>query len=373
MELLLLKNMLFASSVVMYAYGVFSFLTISPKGKEYYNYRVAREIFGAYMIFVATCLLGHWHFDLRQQNPLLATSLCLLYFTPGSMIFAIIFSSLIQSDYPFRKRLKEAALCTLCLVILLTVNYLFIPEGAQHIALIAAAILYIITATILIVRFYRLYRETLRKAENYYSDNINKLFKWIPITIYVTLLLAFAIYILSFITNVSIIPLFLLMGILIYTSIFISLQNHMMNIAKIKMILLTSEHENIALSSTEQLYSDTIEMKCRDSKAVKKKLDKWIENKGFTQQGLTLDDLATELNTNRTYLSSYINECYNLTFRAWITSQRIEYSKKLLQDEDLLSASIAVMIGYSPNAFIKTFTKAEGMTPTQWRSENKKK
>lgn len=372
MEQLLIRNMLFATSLMMYAYGLFSFLTLFPKGKEYYSYIVARKIFGSYMILIASCLIAHWYFDLRQHYPFLATSLSLFYFTPGSIIMSVIFSLLIKGDYPFRKRLKEAGQYALYTGIILTINYLFVPEKAQHFALIATAILFIITAIVLIVRFYRLYHQTLRRADNFYSDNISKRLKWIPVTVYIIILLVLIFTVLSIVTNISYIPLFLLMGISVYTAIFISLQNHMVNIAKMKELLITSEQSESAPDDSEQPKSETIESESRESRAVKMKLDEWIENRGFTKQGLTLDDLAQELGTNRTYISSYINSFYNLTFRGWIASMRIEYSKELLlQNEELSASMIAIKVGYSPNAFIKIFTKTEGMPPLQWRSDNR--
>ncbi len=146
----------------------------------------------------------------------------------------------------------------------------------------------------------------------------------------------------------------------------------MLNIAKIKTLLLTSDYSDAASDSAKQPKSKPIEVESRESRAVKLKLDVWIESKGFTKQGLTLDDLAMELNTNRTYLSSYINKFYNLSFRGWIASLRIEYSKELLlSGEELSSATIAAMVGYSPNGFINIFTKAEGISPVHWRKEDR--
>ncbi|MFI3315910.1 MAG: helix-turn-helix domain-containing protein [Rikenellaceae bacterium] len=374
MEQILLKNMLFAASFVMYAYGIFSFFTLSPMGKEYYNYRVARKTFGAMMIILASCLLIHWHFDLRQKNPLLASSLCLLYITPGSMLLSVIFSSLIKGEYPFEKRLKEIALCIVCLGSVLAANYIFIPQTAQHITLIVAALFFIVVAIILTVRFYKLYRITVTRADNYYSDNVGKLIQWIPITIFITILFILAIAILSIASHSSFITLYLFLGVSIFTYIFISLQNYMINIAKLKLLLLTDELSQTAIDDFAQKKSGTIEDESRESKAVRMKLDNWIKNKGFTEQALTINDLALKLNTNRTYLSSHIKTESNLSFRSWIATQRIEYSKELLLLSDESSSStIANAVGYSPNAFIKIFIKAEGMTPMQWRAINKSK
>lgn len=372
MEQLLLKNMLFASSFVMFAYGLFSFFTISPKGEEYHSYRVSRKIFGIMMFVIAACLLVHWQFDLRHENKLLASSLCLLYTTSGAMVLSVIFTSLIKGEYPFRKRLKEIAFSNICLVAVLVINYLFIPRKLQYFVLIVAAIFFVVIVFVSTLRFFRSYRETINLTDNYYSDNIGKTLQWIPTTIYSIILLVLVTAILSVVSNVSFISVDLFLGLSIITYVFLSLQNYMINTAKLKILLLDGKQVEIAEDNSEQITSEIIEVESRESKAVRLKLDKWIEGKGFAKQGLTLDDLARELNTNRTYLSSYINSFYNLTFRGWIALQRIEYSKELLlQDQELSVATVAEMVGYSQNAFIKIFAKEVGVSPMQWRKGNK--
>lgn len=326
------------------------------------------------MFLVASSLLAHWFFNLRGHDPLLASSLCLVYTTIGTMILSVIFTSLIQGEYPFRRRLMEIARFTIYLVVVLAINYLFIPQRVQYFTLIAVSLFFVVITVRLTMRFFKVYRETVNRADNYYSENVGNMLKWIPTTIYAIILLVLISAILSVASNISFISLDLFFGLSLFTYVFISLQNYMINIAKMKMLLLTSEQSNTTSDSSELPKSETIEIESRESKAVKQKLDKWIEGKGFTKHGLTLDDLALELNTNRTYISSYINTVYHLTFRGYIASQRLAYSKKLLlQSEELPSATIAVMVGYSPNAFIKIFTKAEGMPPVQWRGINKGK
>ena len=58
----------------------------------------------------------------------------------------------------------------------------------------------------------------------------------------------------------------------------------------------------------------------------------WIEEKGYLKLGLTLKELSDILKTNRTYLSSYIKLVYQLSFREWISSLRLEYAKTMLKE-----------------------------------------
>ena len=86
------------------------------------------------------------------------------------------------------------------------------------------------------------------------------------------------------------------------------------------------EVEQISMSEMKDRYAYLIES-----------LSRWIENKGFLQAELTIEDLARQLGTNRTYLSTFINSHYGVPFRQWIASLRIAESKKMLRDTDSCS------------------------------------
>ena len=95
----------------------------------------------------------------------------------------------------------------------------------------------------------------------------------------------------------------------------------------------------------------------------------WIESDGYLTLGLTLKDLAEISNTNRTYLSAYIKQTYQLSFREWIASLRLEYAKRmLLQNPELTIADIAEKSGFqSASHFIRLFKENENCSPARWR------
>ena len=124
-------------------------------------------------------------------------------------------------------------------------------------------------------------------------------------------------------------------------------------------------------SQEKIVYSNTDET--RNNSVLEVKITQWIERKGFVKQGLTIEELAVELISNRTYISSYINSTYGLSFREWIAQKRIDYSKELLREncnKELRLNKIADMVGYSSTAFNVAFTKINKMTPSKWRSIN---
>lgn len=387
MEHIIYKNILLVSFVVMYVFGLFSFLTHSPEGKEYDNYRISRRWFGVTMIVWATYLVVHWHFNLRLNNPLLASTLCMSCYFPGIMLFEATFSSLINRNYPVRQRIKKIALNALIINTILFANYLLLAPSVQKIVLWVMASGFTIEMIRLSRRFLITYRNALRRADNYYSDNTDIFIRWMPNCIYIAIVFGFAGAILSFASN-SAVSVYMLGGLFLFTYIFISYQNYMINITKLKDLIL-ADYDNpkppieesdvdratkspLSDAPEDYINKDNINEEDKEMKRIEKRLNSWVKRKGFIKKGVTIEELAVKLDTNRTYLSTFINSTYELSFREWIAMHRIEYAKELLlADDDMPSNKIAEKVGYTPNAFAIIFAKSEKMSPTQWRSTNK--
>jgi AraC-like DNA-binding protein len=107
--------------------------------------------------------------------------------------------------------------------------------------------------------------------------------------------------------------------------------------------------------------------------SIETNIAQWIAEKGFTQPGITLDRLATELYTNRNYLSSYLNDYKKQTFHHWIGELRIEEAKRLLLQYPAMNLQeIAQRTGFSHRShFTHQFTGQTGLSPKFWRQKNK--
>lgn len=94
------------------------------------------------------------------------------------------------------------------------------------------------------------------------------------------------------------------------------------------------------------------------------------QDKIFLEPKLTITMLAEKLNTNRTYLSNYINNELNVSFFEYVNRYRIKYAKQLLTSNEYTIEAISTMCGYnSLSAFRRTFTSITGTTPGQYRKE----
>lgn len=100
-------------------------------------------------------------------------------------------------------------------------------------------------------------------------------------------------------------------------------------------------------------------------------LNKWVMNGGYLGQ-VTLEELASELMTNRTYLSGYINNTYNCTFKEFIYMLRIEAAIQIMMDEPSINIEeLGNRVGIpSPTTFNRQFLKQMGVTPAVWKMSN---
>ena len=81
----------------------------------------------------------------------------------------------------------------------------------------------------------------------------------------------------------------------------------------------------------------------------------------YLQYDLKLDDVATQLGTNRTYLIYALNEGKKMTFKEYINRLRIAYAKKLLAESpDMPKSEVASLCGYNtPSSFYRNWKKYE--------------
>lgn len=96
------------------------------------------------------------------------------------------------------------------------------------------------------------------------------------------------------------------------------------------------------------------------------------QEKAYLQPGLTIDGIATQLNTNRTYITRTMKAEFNTTFSAYIGDKRVQYAQELMLSTDLKQEEISERSGFnSVDAFARTFKRIVGETPERWRKQEK--
>jgi len=109
------------------------------------------------------------------------------------------------------------------------------------------------------------------------------------------------------------------------------------------------------------------------------RLDRVLSNRSYLlQEDFSLEFLAREIGTNRTYLSRAIKYCSGDNFSGYVNSIKIAYAKELISqklydkrlgrsgfDFDLEDVAVASGFGTKRN-FVRIFKEREGVTPMQY-------
>lgn len=98
--------------------------------------------------------------------------------------------------------------------------------------------------------------------------------------------------------------------------------------------------------------------------------EKMTTKKLFLNKALTINQLATELNTNRSYLSSCINTCSGGNFNQWINNYRISYVLKRMHSTEILPKLIEEAGFVSIDSFYRNFKRCTQLTPSQYLKQH---
>ena len=134
-------------------------------------------------------------------------------------------------------------------------------------------------------------------------------------------------------------------------------------------IYVLSDSNQMDLGGSSGLTDQTFESKISDYTDL---LRKWLdEEKPYLYKEFKLTDVSRVLPLNRSYLSRVFNEGFGKNFSDVVRLYRIEYSKKLLQENASLPLSdIAERSGFSSDStYIRSFKQVHGITPSQFRNQ----
>lgn len=93
---------------------------------------------------------------------------------------------------------------------------------------------------------------------------------------------------------------------------------------------------------------------------------KWVAEKRFIEND-DFNELLTEVGTNRTYLSRYINLNMGCNYRTWINRLRLEEAGKILHEcSDIPVMEVADRVGLSKSSFYRLVQAHYHCTPQEW-------
>lgn len=369
------------SNIELCVITLFSFLGFSmtschiPDKLKGSPFAYSRKIIGVIFFIVAAYVAIFRFTNIQSIDKYYIDVLNITVINILSILFSFAFIPLLGQKINTKAALVKAPIIILSSLILLLWGGVILKESDFIFTLTIIAItMTVISCVCLIVYFYKSYYKAIEGGNNYYCDGIEVKVGWILNSVHYVI----SVWVItSIISILGDIPAWWLIIYLIYVSfvgiyIYESFSKFMLTYDIIANTPEEPKPEEIPESETIQL---SLNEEVKNQNHIKKELDKWLKAKKYCQKGVTIQTVTSNVYTNRTYLSAYINSTYKCSFKVWITGLKVEEAKRILSsDSRITMAEVADVAGFSSaTTFAHAFKQAEKMSPLKWREANSRK
>ena len=386
------------TSIIYCILGLVLIFFKPPKTDVYAPYRKSKWMLAAGMwmtsiniwIWLAT-FTGLW----TRENAWVASFDTILFYLIG-ICYTFSFGSLTDYTYISRQRCKITAIkfgVTAFIALIAMVDAL---SAYRQFLLIVALLGIIELCARHLIFFNRSYLQRNELLENYFSSDKKSQIRWLYISHWLFyILLAFGVF---SITSGAVFN-WLLQFYVVAVNVYITV--NFINFAKeyATLRLATTEEmigimdktqsnnlnhkERKVKEEDEEAEGEEVTATSRTKKPYKEdfrdilrpRIAVWMKAKAYTHEQFTLEELAARLYTNKTYLSTFIKDEYDMNFSGWVASLRIDEAKRImLKEPEKRLQEVAFECGFSSLAYFSSvFSKSEGISPSAWQREFSRK
>lgn len=372
MDFPLYKNSLCLALALMLFFAFYFLIAKAPDKPIFKNYVRSRRVISVALLVLSANYMVHLFGGLRFRSAHAAILMNLSTYYLCFFIFSIAFISLLKSSLVTVRRIVVNLLLWALYVALAVIVLLVVPERYEIIGIAVMTVwvfAYGIFRSYLIIRWYK---RAVHYFDETHSENISANIRWMYVFTWWAVCYGVSCCLFTFLPD-KYIFLWILSSVPFYIYLFCSYMDYLLFYEQVETILESSTDEELDRYSDEAHVESNVRQEDVPSynMAIEKGLKGWLAENGFTSPGLTLEDLAVSLGTNRTYLSTFINTTFGMSFREWIAGLRIEYAKKrLTADPKMTVAEVAEATGFlSQSYFIRLFTEKEGLSPAKWKKQ----
>lgn len=361
-ELTAMELVWLISAVITMILGICLLVIMMPEDSALRNYRIARIFIAlAYLALSSFVLLGLFGVNdpgegmLLEGNPL-EIAIMMIVAPFQALLYTASLITLINPRFVTMRRVLGQVVVITVFFVAVFATLSIVPGHLFRTIIYIATAIYSLQLYFYTVVFFKQYNNFRHRLDHFYSDTEKRRLLWVRKVYFLVLLVGVG----SAISDIAGSQIGYIAFIIFYTVIYILLV--------VKYINYIHQFQFVTLVISKPTQDDDVNLQ-NDSGNISTMLHEWIALKGFIQQDITLESLSTELHTNQTYLSRYINSEYGQNFKTWINSMRIAEAQRLIVEEvDIPIALIAEKSGIkSSSTFYRNFVAVTGMTPAEYR------
>lgn len=330
------------------------------------NFRIARNYLSlSYLVLGISSLIGFFSQQEAKDKVLLA-SCTLIIASYQALLFTYTLLTLIQPLYIKQKHIfVQLGIITAAGIFLLFTVFMF-PYSLHPTVFCVAIIGYFFQISYYTYTFRHRYKSCIQSLEQYYEENEHARLRWVNFCFYCALAVGI-LALMSIFLNLYFHTAFSILYTAFYTYIVYRFYNYQFDFKfAIPVITQKKESEKQEKEATLIDYDGHTE----ESNQLKKVLEKWVEEKKFTQKDISIIEIAESLGVNRSFLQYYFRTYMQTDFRMWRSELRIAEAQRILKENpDTSLESLREKVGFNHRAnFHQQFQKITGMTPTEYKN-----
>ena len=363
MDFALYRNSLGTALTLMLFFATYFFVAKTPDKPIFGNYKRSRRIMGVALLVLSANYSVHLFGGLRFESKEAAIWMNLSTYFLCYWLFSAALITLLDRFYITLRRFRRNMAYWTVFAASGGILIGTLPHNAvQHAGLLLLAAWLFAYGIYLSRRIIHTYHQAVSLFDDTHSENIAAYIRWMSIFTWWAVIYGVSCGLLTFLPD-EFVFLWILSSVPFYIYLYCSYMNYLLFYEQVETILekSTSEEEEVDMEKAQPSYYSNIE----------RNLPVWLSQNGFTAPGLTIEDVAIQLGSNRTYLSNYIKQTFRVSFREWIAGLRIDYAKQLLSATPKMSVGdVCEATGFlSKSYFVKIFTEREGTSPSKWRRQ----
>jgi AraC-like DNA-binding protein len=373
---------IFMLGAVLFCLGLCFLFLIVPDRPSLRNYRIARRVMACtYLFFGLADVLEYCFrtFPVDTDYIRLYRTITLVIACPQAFLFTYTLITLIKVNFATAGRIRKELMLVASFVVMNFAVYFTCTDGWFEKCFYVSVLLYVLILmryTRLFVRHYRVYSSEM---SNFFSGQEAKRLRWINFSFYAALAIGVMALLPAMFSSLRLETPLAMVLFFFYTYFAVRFINYPLLFERIEEVV--AEPCVVEPSVAERCAVEPCVAECESkepaslsfSSEFEEKVEKWIFQKRFVQNDISIKDVSEQLATNRRHLSEYINRNKQKNFSEWINDMRINEAKiLLLQHPNFTISEISTMTGFNSTSYFgQLFLKATGDTPLVWREKNR--
>ena len=370
--------MLLVSSAIIVILSILLMGIHMPKSGPWTKLRRAQKYLSLSYFIMGLAGIGEIMFD-ESDNRLVMVVYTAFIMAFQGLLFTATFLVILQPQFLKTRRV----VFHLCLILSVGAGLSFWTcyGGDRFAGLImtTAVTVYLVQQCYYTWVFRKHFLTCLKQLEEYYDEDQNARLRWIKFGFFSSVAVGL-LGIVSTFGNIWMYSLFIVAYTYYYSYMTIRFNNYRLwatalvpVVAEVKEEPVVEEETEVANFEEEEILSeDAIDShKAETDSLFAERLQKWVDDKGYLDKDVSVDEITRILGTDRNYLRYYFRTYVHNDFRTWRVELRIEEAKRIMKEQPELSLTqVGEMVGFNHRSnFFNQFQKMTGCSLSAYKEQ----